>query len=84
MANPLATLTGDLVLVGCGKMGGAMLAGWLAGGLAPARVRVVGRRSRAARLAGAGGRGAAAPIAAAAAHWRAARARRPAMDAEGT
>jgi len=41
MANPLATLAGDLVLVGCGKMGGAMLAGWLAGGLAPARVRVV-------------------------------------------
>ena len=41
MASPLASLAGDLVLVGCGKMGGAMLAGWLAGGLAPGRVRVV-------------------------------------------
>jgi len=31
----------SLVLVGCGKMGGAMLEGWLAGGLAPERVRIV-------------------------------------------
>lgn len=30
-----------LLLVGCGKMGGAMLEGWLARGLAPDRVRVV-------------------------------------------
>jgi len=30
-----------LLLVGCGKMGGAMLRGWLARGLAPARVVVV-------------------------------------------
>lgn len=41
MASPLASLSGDLVLVGCGKMGSAMLAGWLAGGLAPGRARVV-------------------------------------------
>lgn len=32
---------GSLVIVGCGNMGGAMLAGWLAGGLDPARVTVV-------------------------------------------
>lgn len=31
---------GKLLLVGCGKMGGAMLAGWLARGLAPADVVV--------------------------------------------
>ncbi|WP_308916464.1 pyrroline-5-carboxylate reductase [Jannaschia sp. LMIT008] len=30
-----------LVLLGCGKMGSAMLAGWLAGGLDPAAVHVV-------------------------------------------
>src|SRR5246127_2581362 len=30
-----------LILVGCGKMGGAMLRGWLARGLAPADVAVV-------------------------------------------
>jgi pyrroline-5-carboxylate reductase len=35
-------LTGTrLILVGCGKMGGAMLRGWLARGLAPADVAVV-------------------------------------------
>lgn len=32
---------GSMVIVGCGNMGGAMLAGWLAGGLDPARVTVV-------------------------------------------
>ncbi len=32
---------GGLVLVGCGRMGGAMLAGWLARGLDPARTVVV-------------------------------------------
>ncbi|MEO1600918.1 MAG: pyrroline-5-carboxylate reductase [Pseudomonadota bacterium] len=32
---------GRLLLLGCGKMGGAMLAGWLAGGLAPGRVTVL-------------------------------------------
>ena len=31
----------SLLLVGCGNMGGAMLAGWLAGGLAPSRFTVV-------------------------------------------
>ena len=31
----------SLLLVGCGNMGGAMLAGWLAGGLDPARLTVV-------------------------------------------
>lgn len=30
-----------LVLLGCGKMGGAMLEGWLTGGLAPGRVTVL-------------------------------------------
>jgi len=30
-----------IVLIGCGKMGGALLAGWLARGLAPGDVRVV-------------------------------------------
>lgn len=31
----------SMVIVGCGNMGGAMLAGWLAGGLDPASVTVV-------------------------------------------
>lgn len=35
------TATAPLVLVGCGKMGGAMLAGWLDRGLAPTGVVVV-------------------------------------------
>jgi pyrroline-5-carboxylate reductase len=30
-----------ILIVGCGNMGGAMLAGWLAGGIAPARFTVV-------------------------------------------
>ena len=34
-------LDGSIVLAGAGKMGGAMLAGWLAGGLDPARVVVL-------------------------------------------
>lgn len=34
-------LTGSLVLLGCGKMGSAMLAGWLAKGLRPDRVVVI-------------------------------------------
>ncbi|MCE1238256.1 MAG: NAD(P)-binding domain-containing protein, partial [Hyphomicrobiales bacterium] len=33
--------TSPLVLVGCGKMGGAMLAGWLDRGLSPGGVKVV-------------------------------------------
>jgi len=32
---------GSLVLLGCGKMGGAMLEGWLESGLAPAVVQVI-------------------------------------------
>ena len=32
---------GGIVLLGCGKMGGAMLEGWLAAGLAPDRVTVM-------------------------------------------
>ena len=32
---------GSLVLLGCGKMGGAMLEGWLKGGLTPAQVQVI-------------------------------------------
>jgi pyrroline-5-carboxylate reductase len=31
----------QILIVGCGNMGGAMLAGWLAGGLAPSRFTVV-------------------------------------------
>ena len=30
-----------LILLGCGKMGGAMLEGWLAGGLSPRAVSVI-------------------------------------------
>ena len=33
--------TRGLVLLGCGKMGSAMLAGWLRGGLAPGAVHVI-------------------------------------------
>lgn len=40
MAQALAW-PASLLIVGCGNMGGAMLAGWLAGGLAPARFTVV-------------------------------------------
>jgi len=37
----LAKFTGDLVLLGAGKMGQAMLDGWLARGLAPKKVTVI-------------------------------------------
>jgi pyrroline-5-carboxylate reductase len=37
----MAELAGPLVLVGCGKMGGALLHGWLARGLAPKDALVV-------------------------------------------
>ena len=37
----MADLAGPLVLVGCGKMGGALLHGWLRHGLAPADALVV-------------------------------------------
>jgi pyrroline-5-carboxylate reductase len=37
----MAGLSGPLLLVGCGKMGGALLAGWIANGLAPTDTYVV-------------------------------------------
>jgi pyrroline-5-carboxylate reductase len=40
-ASALQNITGTIVLAGAGKMGGAMLTGWLAGGLNPKRVAVV-------------------------------------------
>jgi pyrroline-5-carboxylate reductase len=39
--NALQDFKGTLALAGAGKMGGAMLAGWLAGGLDPKRVVVI-------------------------------------------
>lgn len=39
--NPLEDITGTILLAGAGKMGGAMLTGWLAGGLDPRRVAVI-------------------------------------------
>jgi pyrroline-5-carboxylate reductase len=39
--NTLQNTTGTIVLAGAGKMGGAMLTGWLAQGLDPARVVVI-------------------------------------------
>ena len=41
MSASLQDFTGTLVLVGAGKMGGAMLEGWLALGLDPAKVAVL-------------------------------------------
>jgi pyrroline-5-carboxylate reductase len=40
-AQPLAQIKGTIVLAGAGKMGGAMLAGWLARGLDAKRVAVI-------------------------------------------
>src|SRR5215211_5860193 len=40
-ANALANITGTIALAGAGKMGGAMLTGWLAGGLDAKRVVVI-------------------------------------------
>ena len=40
-ASALRDITGTIVLAGAGKMGGAMLTGWLAGGLDPRRVAVI-------------------------------------------
>ena len=40
-AQPLAQLEGTIVLAGAGKMGGAMLSGWLAQGLDASRVAVI-------------------------------------------
>ncbi|MEJ0078155.1 MAG: pyrroline-5-carboxylate reductase [Alphaproteobacteria bacterium] len=39
--STLQNFSGTLVLVGAGKMGGAMLEGWLALGLAPAKIAVI-------------------------------------------
>jgi pyrroline-5-carboxylate reductase len=39
--NPLQNLPGTIALAGAGKMGGAMLTGWLAGGLDASRVMVI-------------------------------------------
>jgi pyrroline-5-carboxylate reductase len=40
-SNPLQHITGTIVLAGAGKMGGAMLARWLAQGLDPKHVAVI-------------------------------------------
>src|SRR5258705_1260891 len=40
-ANPLAQIHGTIALAGAGKMGGAMLTGWLAQGLDPRHVVVI-------------------------------------------
>jgi pyrroline-5-carboxylate reductase len=40
-AQPLAQIKGPIVLAGAGKMGGAMLTGWLARGLEPKQVAVI-------------------------------------------
>lgn len=37
----MADIAGPILLVGCGKMGGALLEGWVAGGLAPKEAFVV-------------------------------------------
>jgi pyrroline-5-carboxylate reductase len=39
--NPLASIPGTLVLIGAGKMGGALLEGWLARGLPPKKIVVI-------------------------------------------
>ncbi len=41
MSDALKNLTGTIVLAGAGKMGGAMLSGWLSQGLDPKRVVVI-------------------------------------------
>jgi pyrroline-5-carboxylate reductase len=40
-SDALKNFTGSLVLAGAGKMGGAMLSGWLDGGLDPRRVTII-------------------------------------------
>ncbi len=40
-AKPLANLDGAIVLAGAGKMGGAMLAGWIAQGVAASSIAVI-------------------------------------------
>jgi pyrroline-5-carboxylate reductase len=44
MANRPETLPSSLVLVGAGKMGGAMLEGWLAVGMPPSQIAVIDPR----------------------------------------
>ncbi|MBY0380898.1 MAG: pyrroline-5-carboxylate reductase [Xanthobacteraceae bacterium] len=39
--NPLSNLRGSIVLAGAGKMGGAMLSGWVAQGIAPSKLAVI-------------------------------------------
>ena len=41
MSSALENMKGDVVLAGAGKMGGAMLSGWLARGLDPKRIAVI-------------------------------------------
>jgi pyrroline-5-carboxylate reductase len=41
MTQPLAQIKGTIVLAGAGKMGGAMLSGWLARGLDPKHIAVI-------------------------------------------
>src|SRR5580698_10056528 len=40
-AQPLAHIQGPIILAGAGKMGGAMLSGWLAQGLDPRSLGVI-------------------------------------------
>jgi pyrroline-5-carboxylate reductase len=40
-SNPLQDIKGHIALAGAGKMGGAMLTGWLAGGLEAGRIMVI-------------------------------------------
>ena len=40
-SEALANLGGSIVLAGAGKMGGAMLAGWLAQGVPPSKIAVI-------------------------------------------
>ena len=40
-SDALKNFTGSLVLAGAGKMGGAMLSGWLDGGLDAKRVTII-------------------------------------------
>ena len=41
MKKPLGKFSGSLLLVGAGKMGSAMLDGWIARGLAPKRIAII-------------------------------------------
>ena len=41
ISEALANLSGSIVLAGAGKMGGAMLAGWLAQGVPPSKIAVI-------------------------------------------